>query len=336
MARLLKKQRGMLPRPLMLLLANVRAAEAGVRFLPTGADWNRVWGGDTSAPTMAFARTALDEFRRAKIWAALDLHNNTGSNPLYAAVFRNARRAASLQLAAGFSGVVVETEMPRGTCMEALSGIAPAATLECGMSGSPEGIARATEFIAEILERESLPQDLPQQTLRTIAKVHLPPRHSVTFGGASPQADIAIPAAVERWNFQELKDGFVFAHLRKGVPASARLAVFDSSGADVFGHYFAVQDDKICTARPFIPAMLAANEKAARGRLPVLHHAGALTCSPLPALAYLHLAHNLPGSRVPGATRQPHGLPIRAARAWLTPIDGHPFGLLQYRQHDGM
>ena len=43
--RLLKKQRSALPRPLMLLIANVRAAESGVRFLPDGADWNRKWTG---------------------------------------------------------------------------------------------------------------------------------------------------------------------------------------------------------------------------------------------------------------------------------------------------
>lgn len=266
-ARFLKKQRGILPRPLMLLLANLRAAEwgeAGARFLPDGADWNRVWtttGGDSHG--MAFARAAMDEFRRAKIWAGLDLHNNTGRNPLYAAVFRNRRRTESAKLAAGFSGVVVETEMPRGTCMEALSTLAPAATLECGTPGSRLGISRAESFLGEILAREKPPQNPPEKILRTIAKVRLPSRHSVAFGD-SDAADIVISSAVERWNFHELRAGFVFARLREGVSATAKFIAVDGKGADVFGRYFALDGGRIRAARPFIPAMLTANEKAAR------------------------------------------------------------------------
>ena len=261
-ARFLKKHRGSLPRPLLLLLANVRAAEAGVRFLPDGADWNRVWGGDDSGGAeMGFARAALDEFRRAKIWAGLDLHNNTGRNPLYAAVFRNRRCGASARLAAGFSGVVVETEMPRGTCMEALSGVAPAATLECGVSGSAGGIARAADFLGEVLRREDLPREAPGRVLRTIAKVRLSGRHSVAFGGALSGADVSFPAGVERWNFKELREGFVFARLRTG---GGRFAVLDAKGADVFERYFALDEGRIRAARRFVPAMLTANEKAAR------------------------------------------------------------------------
>ena len=264
--RLLKKRRGPPPRPLMLLLANLRAAESGVRFLPGGADWNRVWaetgGGD--AHGMAFARAAMDEFRRAKIWAGLDLHNNTGRNPLYAAVFRNRGKSASAKLAAGFSGIVVETAMPRGTCMEALSTLAPAATLECGTPGSAPGISRAASFMEEILECERPPRNPPEKVLRTIAKVRLPARHSVVFGDSPGRADIMISSAVERWNFRKLRDGFVFARLREGVSATAKFITVDGDGADVFGRYFTVDGGKIRAARPFIPAMLTANEKAAR------------------------------------------------------------------------
>ena len=268
MRRLLKRRRGMLPRPLLLLLANLRAAEAGTRFLPNGADWNRVWrgesGGKRDGAGMAFARAALDAFGRAGIWAGIDLHNNTGRNPLYAAVFRDGRRDESARLAAGFSGVVVETEMPRGTCMEALAKLAPAATLECGVPGSALGISRAADFVEELLECDSLPGRMPEKILRTVAKVKLPSRHSVSFSDSLEQADIAISAGAERWNFRKLSPGFVFARLRAGASSLARFPTLDESGADVFTRYFSAGDGVIRTARPLIPAMLTANEKAAR------------------------------------------------------------------------
>ena len=214
---------------------------------------------------MAFARAALDEFRRAKIWAALDLHNNTGRNPLYAAVFRSGRRAASARLAAGFSGVVVETEMPRGTCMEALSELAPAATLEWRRFRRAGGDCARGGFYGGGFWRANHCRKVRRKRFcGRPRKFRLPSRHSVVFGEPSPRADIAISAGVERWNFKELRDGFVFARLREGVSASGRFPVLDASGADVFGRYFTLDGGKIRAARPFIPAMLTVDEKAAR------------------------------------------------------------------------
>ena len=263
--RVLKRRRtGPLPRPLLLLLGNLRAAESGVRFLPDGADWNRVWEPRAGSGGMAFARAALDEFRRAGVCAGVDLHNNTGRNPLYAAIFRNRRAGASSSLAAGFSGLVVETDMPRGTCMEALSRLAPATTLECGLPGSPPGIARAALFLDALLDSGPRAGVLPQRKLRTVAKVNLPSRRRVVFGGAPADGDIAIPADAERWNFRALEAGFVFARVRAGVSGAAKFPTLDADGADVFGRFFAAEGNLIRVARRFTPAMLTVNEKAAR------------------------------------------------------------------------
>ena len=260
--RLLKRRRGGLRRSMALLIGNTRAAARGARFLPGGADWNRVWGGGEATAT--FAEAALAEFCARGIFAAIDIHNNTGRNPCYAIAYEGGGHAqASASLAAGFSGVVVETRLPRGTCVEALSSLAPATLIECGTPGNAAGVARAARFLesclAERLPREAGGAGAPM-ILRSTALVRVPTRRSVGFG--TLDRDINFPAGVERRNFRETRTGAIFARLRPGIGKA--LEVTDESGLDVSSRYFFRDRGMLKVARPFVPAMLAANEKAVR------------------------------------------------------------------------
>ena len=78
-----------LARGLVLLIGNVAAAREGVRRLTGQPDYNRVWPGtlDHIGTPEAKAMAQAHELMLSRpVFAAIDLHNNTGLNPHYSVV----------------------------------------------------------------------------------------------------------------------------------------------------------------------------------------------------------------------------------------------------------
>ena len=103
-----------LPRALSLFIGNVEAARRGVRRLDHQPDYNRVWPGadEDGLPEHSMMRGIVDEMRRRRVFASIDLHNNTGRNPHYSCINRLEDR--QLQLASLFGRTVVVFERPHG------------------------------------------------------------------------------------------------------------------------------------------------------------------------------------------------------------------------------
>ena len=116
-----------LPRSMSLLIGNVIAARSGIRRLDEQPDFNRVWGrGDT--PEHAMARQVVTEMAQRKVFASVDVHNNTGFNPHYACV--NSLDTSYLHLATLFSRTVVYFTKPDTVQSLAMAQVCPAVTLE--------------------------------------------------------------------------------------------------------------------------------------------------------------------------------------------------------------
>ncbi|HSH41927.1 MAG TPA: M14 family metallopeptidase, partial [Arenicellales bacterium] len=105
-----------LPRPLWLFVGNVAAAGAGKRALTGQPDYNRIWGSGDS-PEHAMAREVLERVAPSQPVACIDIHNNTGRNPMYTVVAR--RDASHLSLASRFARTVVYATSPDTTCSAA-------------------------------------------------------------------------------------------------------------------------------------------------------------------------------------------------------------------------
>ena len=73
--------RGGVP-PMLLYVGNVEAARAGERTLAHQRDFNRAWNGG-EAPEAQLARQVTHHAMEARPRLAIDLHNNTGTNPHY-------------------------------------------------------------------------------------------------------------------------------------------------------------------------------------------------------------------------------------------------------------
>ncbi len=76
------------PRALSVFIGNVAAARAGLRFLPGQPDDNRVWGrpaGAAQLPEERMMQQVVEAMRLRRVFASVDVHNDTGANPHYAA-----------------------------------------------------------------------------------------------------------------------------------------------------------------------------------------------------------------------------------------------------------
>ncbi len=248
-----------LPRALSLFIGNVSAAEQGVRHLPGQPDYNRVWpGGELPhSPEHGLMATLVETMHRRGVFASVDLHNNTGSNPHYACVNRLDHRF--LHLATLFGRIVVYFTRPTGVQSMAMAELCPAVTLECGKAGETLGVLHARAMIDAALRMAALPDHpvAPQDIdlFHTVAQIKVPPDLSLAFPPES--ADLVLDPEIERLNFRELPPGTPFARVARHLGIG--LQVLDEQGWEVGERFFHVERGEVRLDRPLMPSMLTRN-----------------------------------------------------------------------------
>lgn len=250
-----------LPRALSVFIGNVEAARYGKRFLPGQPDYNRIWCPGRGAEH-EMTQQVLDEMRRFELFAAIDVHNNTGPNPFYALVAQDS--LPHLQLARGFSNIVVYATYPDSTCTVAFSRLCPAVTLEAGMPADRAGVEQARRFIDQCLHLEALPlEPLTNADLyQTVAVVKVSNECTYGFHGED-SVDLEFAEHLEQLNFTELAPGTELATMRNGC--SSCLRVWNNHGVDVGQHYLHVDKHGVVkTARRVMPAMLTLDREIIR------------------------------------------------------------------------
>lgn len=250
-----------LPRAMSIFIGNVAAARQGLRCLPGQPDYNRIWPGGRRERDMM--GQVVEQMRGRRVFASVDLHNNTGHNPLYGCVNRLENRF--LRFASMFSRTVVYFVRPRGVQSMAFAGLCPAVTLECGKVGDARGIARAAEFIEDCLALAEIP-DAPAAAadidlFHTIAVVKVPPEVTLAFDGRG-DADLSFSDGLEYYNFTELPAGTRLA--RVGGGRRAWLDIRDEDGRDVGDQFLDCRAGELRLRRPVVPAMLTTHEAVIR------------------------------------------------------------------------
>lgn len=255
--RLLQRYVGRtLPRSLILVVGNVEAARYGLRRLDGQPDFNRVWPGSDLAPTAEHGifSAILAHLRQDGIFAAIDLHNNTGLNPHYACI--NFLEDRFLNLANLFGRTIVHFTRPRGVASMALATIAPSVTLECGHPNDETGVEHAAQFIDAVLHLSRVPDRRPQpqemNLFHTVVQVRIRPGCSVDV---EADADVILPKALDRMNFSLFPEGTPLVRhrkLRAGIP----LVATAQDDRDVTGDYLGVEGEWIVLRRALMPSML--------------------------------------------------------------------------------
>ena len=249
-----------LPRSLSLFVANVAAAREGVRHLEGQADYNRVWRGE-GTPEHAMMAQVVEIMRRRGVFASIDLHNNTGSNPHYACVNRLDRRF--LYLATLFSRTVVYFLRPDTVQSRAMAKVCPAVTVECGRPGQPHGVDHAAEFVDAALHLTDWPDhpvsDHDYDLFHTVATVRVP--DEVAFGFDGDGGDLSFLPDLDTLNFRELPAGTALARI---LNEGGRVVACSEEGEEVTDRYFEAADGELRTRVPVMPSMLCTDVHAVR------------------------------------------------------------------------
>ena len=265
MRELLKKFRDQeLPRALSLFIGNVDAAREGERFLAGQPDYNRVWediAGNEALPERQMMQQVVDTMRERKVFASVDVHNNTGLNPHYACV--RELESHHLHLATLFSRTVVYFRTPPGVQTAPFAELCPSVTIEAGQAGQSHGLEHTLAFLDACLHLSHLPDHpVPAHDIdlyHTVAVCKVPAEASFGFGG--DRHDLNFVEDLDHLNFRELPVGTTLAR----VPGDQlRLEVRDESGAEVTDRYFEIADGELRTTLSFMPSMLAMDETAIR------------------------------------------------------------------------
>lgn len=255
-----------LPRALSLFIGNVSAAASGVRRLPGQPDYNRVWPGSDLPRSREHALMAevVEIMAERGLFASLDLHNNTGSNPHYACV--NVLCNRFLQLATLFGRTVVYFIRPAGVQSMAMARLCPSVTLECGKVGEQQGVEHARRFIDAALHLAEIPDHAVAEhdidLFHTVAQVKVP--EDLSFGFPPEEAELLLNPELERMNFRELPRGTAFARVAGGTGNGMALEVRDEQGRDVGSRFFQLEDGEIRLSQPVMPSMLTRNEVVIR------------------------------------------------------------------------
>lgn len=256
------------PTDVVLILGNVPAAldEPGFyrRFLPDEEDMNRVW--DDRPPTTEqrrATRAIVDYLRPLPIESIVDLHNNSGFNPIYAVVLDpNPTRVA---LARHWTRRYVHYEgLAMATFLEVFNDQVPGVVVECGQSGDPEADRRALLGARSYLtaERPWL-SNLPGEDFvyRSVARVLVPDDLDLTFAAEhAERSDITISPRIDRHNFEIIMAGTLLAWRSE----RGRLLVIDNRGRDVTDAYLVHNPGKIHLRRRIVPVMMTTNAEAAK------------------------------------------------------------------------
>jgi len=261
--RLLKShyQHDELPRSLLIFIGNPLAAKHRLRRLDDQPDFNRCWPGGTEVDSdyTRLFRQIHDRMRELRPLAVIDIHNNTGLNPHYAAI--NHIRADYLRLASLFSSKVVYFTMPAGTLSLSMSEYCPSLTLECGQAGEIHGTDHTLAFLETCLNLENLsgkPVDADAVHLfHMVATVYV--NDDVLFGFGRVPAELTFREDLYKFNFCELPPGTSFGDLNR--VEKKPLKAVDPEGADVTDEYFFFGRGQVETIREVMPSMLTLDRR---------------------------------------------------------------------------
>ena len=259
--KILKKYQGRaLPRSLIFFIGNPEAGAKGQRHLSHQPDFNRIWKPSLNHP---LAQSVLQYAQDQKVKLGVDIHNNSGKNPLYACINQKGKEA--LKIAQNFSNNIVYFTQPDSVLSIALADICPAVVIECGLPGTYQGIQRGVHLIETLLD----PLDRWKSNNITISHIYYTfaiiriDKDSVLSFCSPPilkDSHFCFINELEDLNFKKLPVGQFLGKIKN----SQKLKLIDKAGRNILTQYFSINQNRLAVKSSFIPSMLTKNQAIAR------------------------------------------------------------------------
>lgn len=250
-----------LPRSIWLFIGNVEAASQGVRRLENELDFNRAWPGTTEpdAPAAKLIDTVMRTITKEELFAAVDLHNNTGKNPPYGCI--SVVNEKNKYLCSFFNHIAMVFHIPKGISTMAFDDICPAITLECSTPGNRLGIDKAVALIDDLIHMDHFPdKPLPSHDLQLVQNsAVLKIAENVNFGFENEKGDfdLTLVENFDRHNFTRLETSEVFAYTTLHKP----LIATSDDGRDVTDALIHNDNGALSLKRPLMPAMITLDKQ---------------------------------------------------------------------------
>ena len=247
-----------LPRDLWLFVGNVDAAELGLRAIDGQVDFNRAWPGtpEPQTDTAKLITKVFETINKDRLFAAIDLHNNTGQNPHYGCITDVTEE--NKYLCTFFNHIGMVFKSPKGVSTMAFDGICPAITLECSTPGNKPAKEKAFALLDDLMHMDHFPtkslakHDL--QLVRNSATVKI--NKDVTFSfddeNSISDSDLTIVKNFDHHNFTMLEKGEVFAHTKVDKP----LLVISPEGEDITSKIIQNKNGSLSLKTAMMPAMI--------------------------------------------------------------------------------
>ncbi len=248
-----------LPRDLWLFVGNVDAAERGVRAIAGKTDFNRAWPGtpDPQTDTAKLIAQVFATISKTPLFAAIDLHNNTGQNPHYGCI--TDVNEENKYLCAFFNHIAMVFKSPKGVSTMAFDGICPAITLECSTPGNKSAEEKAFALVDDLMHMDHFPtKSLAEHDLQLVknsATVKIGRNIRFCFeddAGSISDTDLTIVKNFDHHNFTMLEKDEVFAYTKVDKP----LLVLSPGGEDITHEIIQNKNGGLSLKTAMMPAMI--------------------------------------------------------------------------------
>lgn len=256
----LNNHQHVLPRSLFILFGNIQAARFNVRQLDNQPDFNRSWPCSLKQdnPVAHNMQEITDMMREIKPFASVDIHNNSGRNPHYSGI--NSLDPEFINLASLFSDTMIYFTSPLGIQSGAFAEFCPSVTVECGLSGTSDGVEQTHTFLELLLDQSNLmrvPGILEHQKVYKIeATVKI--KADVDFSFEQYDHDFILVADLDVLNFHPIDVGEKFGTLSKKLASNGFMPfiVTNAENEIITDDYFTIDKDKVECNSYFIPSMI--------------------------------------------------------------------------------